>query len=85
MRSRWGREWLLSKFDVSNCSAILILGADVLPSTAQCSCQSGAVVASLLLLLQREDMLEVSCQVELSLLKFRGENPMLNSLSCKGK
>lgn len=63
------------------------LGADMLPSTAQCSCQPGAVVGSLLLLLQREEMLQVSlsCHVELSLFKFRGENPMLKSLSYKGK
>lgn len=63
------------------------LGADMLPSTAQCSCQPGAVVGSLLLLLQREEMLQVSlsCHVELSLLKFRGENLVLKSLSYKGK
>lgn len=68
-------------------AAVLLscLGADMLPSTAQCSCQPGAVVGSPLLLLQSQEMLEVSCQVELSLLKFRSENPMLKYLGYKGK
>lgn len=39
------------------------LGIGMLQNIAQCSCGLDAVVGSLLLLLQREEMLEVFCQV----------------------
>lgn len=39
---------------------LFCLGADMLQNTTQCSCGLGAMVSSLLMLFQREEMLEVT-------------------------